>query len=259
MAAPEPHEIFERTKREGERRLSRPLLELVTTAFVAGVDVVFGLVAFAIVDSAMKPHFGKDAAHVFASLAFGIAFVFIVIGRSELFTENFLVPVAGLDRDRRSLLKLLELWLISPIANVLGATALIIVLTVHGVLPHGVGQAFRDTVHLYDHRNWLTSFLSAVGAGALITLMTWLVEGADSMGTRIVSAWISGAVLALVSFNHVIVVTITWVFGVRYGSHAGVGDLVDNFFLAAGGNLIGGMLFVTLTRAGQAKGSGDGG
>jgi formate/nitrite transporter FocA (FNT family) len=41
---------------------------------------------------------GKDAAHVAASLGFGVGFVFIVVGRAELFTENFLVPLAGLDR-----------------------------------------------------------------------------------------------------------------------------------------------------------------
>ena len=34
--APEPHEMFARTREEGERRLTRSRLELATTSFVAG-------------------------------------------------------------------------------------------------------------------------------------------------------------------------------------------------------------------------------
>ena len=93
--APEPHEMFARTRDEGERRLTRSRLELTTTSLVAGFDVVFGVIALAAATATMTPHFGPEAAHFFGSLAFGIAFIFIVVGRSELFTENFLVPVTA--------------------------------------------------------------------------------------------------------------------------------------------------------------------
>jgi len=33
-------------------------------------------------------------AHVLGSLTFGIGFTFLTIGRSELFIENFLIPVS---------------------------------------------------------------------------------------------------------------------------------------------------------------------
>src|SRR4051794_26613903 len=94
--APEPDEMFARTREEGERRLRRSRLELTTTSLVAGFDVVFGVIALASATAAMAPHFGPEAAHFFGALGFGIAFIFIVVGRSELFTENFLVPVTAL-------------------------------------------------------------------------------------------------------------------------------------------------------------------
>jgi formate/nitrite transporter FocA (FNT family) len=99
------------------------------------------------------------------------------------------------------------------------------------------------------------AFWSAVVAGGLITAMTWLIEGADSYGTRIAIAWASGAVLALVHLNHVIVVTLELFLGIRYGADVGWGDVWSNFGVAAAGNMVGGLLFVTLTRFGQAKGS----
>ncbi len=255
--APEPHEMFARTREEGERRLTRSRLELTTTSLVAGFDVVFGVIALAAATATMTPHFGPEAAHFFGSLAFGIAFIFIVVGRSELFTENFLVPVTALRRGKLSKLKLAELWTISPVMNIIGGTALILVVTSKGVLPEGAAPAL---VHIADdigaHTHW-SAFLSAIAGGALITVMTWMVEGVGTTGGRIVVAWIAGVLLALGSFNHVIVVTLELIFGMRFGADIGLDDTALNFAIAAAGNLIGGMLFVTLTRTSQAIGAGD--
>ncbi len=253
-AAPEPQEIFARTQEEGRRRLSRPPVELAATALVAGFDVVFGVIALGIVASHLSEHFGDAAAHVAGSLSFGIAFVFIVVGRSELFTENFLVPIAGLERrSRGSWAKLGELWTLSPVLNLLGGTLLVLLVTSHGVLPERTGGALVRVAEALDGKSFVTAFLSAITAGALVTLMTWLVEGSASAGIRLASAWLVGALLALGSFNHVIVGTLELVFGMRYGADVGYGDLFQNLGIAALGYLIGGVLFVTLTRIGQAR------
>jgi formate/nitrite transporter FocA (FNT family) len=144
------------------------------------------------------------------------------------------------------------------VLNIVGGTLLIIILTVHGVLPHGAGNPLRTTAYELQQNGPLGAFMSAIVGGALITLMTWLVEGAESMGVRIVTAWLSGTLLALGVMNHVIVATLELIFGVRYGANIAYGDVISNFFVAAAGNLIGGVLLVTLTRTGQAKGSGGG-
>jgi formate/nitrite transporter FocA (FNT family) len=255
--APEPEEIYERTKAEGRRRLTRPPLEVVSTAIAAGVDVVFGIAALGFAEAAVEPRFGKELAHLTGALAFGVAFVFIIVGRSEQFSENFLVPLAGLDRgDRRSWFKLGELWILSPIFNLLGGAALVLVLTTHGVLPHGTGHAVTRAGNVFDDYTFTSAFMSAIAAGALITLMTWMVEGQHSMGVRVAVAWIVGAVLALGQFNHVIVATLEEFFGIRLGSSIGWGDLFQNLLTAGAGNMIGGLLFVTLNRFTQARSSG---
>ena len=140
MSVPQPEDIYVRTKEEGRRRLERPFVEVVSTALAAGFDIVAGIVALALVSAHLAGWTGVDAAHVFGSIAFGVGFVFLVVGRGELFTENFLVPIAGLDRrDRSSWLALARLWTVSPVFNILGGTLIILVLTVHGVLPEGTG------------------------------------------------------------------------------------------------------------------------
>ena len=252
--APEPEEIYERTKAEGRRRLTRPPLEVASTAIAAGVDVVFGIAALGFAQAAVEPRFGKEFAHLAGAIAFGISFVFIIVGRSELFTENFLVPLAGLDHRRRGAwANLAKLWLTSPIFNVVGGLVIILLLSTHSVLPYGSGATLVHTAAIVHANGVLALFVSAVFAGALITALTWFVEGQQSMLVRVVVAWIAGAMLALGAFNHVIVVTLELIFGYRYGLHMHWTFIAGNFGLAAAGNMLGGIGLVTLNRLTQGS------
>jgi formate/nitrite transporter FocA (FNT family) len=257
MGAPQPEEIFERTREEGRRRLSRPLTELVSTAVAAGLDIVAGVVVLALVSAALSERFGDNPAHLAGAIGFGVGFVFLIVGRAELFTENFLVPIAALDRnDATSWRKLAQLWTISPVFNLIGGTIMILIATTHGVLPEGAGTPIKDVAQKLHANHTLALFLSAVFAGALITAMTWFVEGSDSMGVRITIAWITGAILALGAFDHVIVATLELIFGLRYGADIPWIFVLGNFGLSLVGNMIGGVLLVTLNRFTQARSAG---
>ena len=256
MPAPQPEEIYERTKEEGRRRLSRPVLELGATAIVGGFDVAVGLAIFFLTSAELERRIGVNAAHFAGAIGFGIGFVFIVVGRSELFTENFLVPITGLTRDRGSWLKLGELWVISLVLNLAGGAVLAVVLTSHGVLRPGSSQAavrLADNLASYSPG---TAFLSGLVAGALMTVLTWFVEGAaESMGVRLVMAWIVGFVLVLGSFDHAIVGSIEMFYGIRSGAHIGYDQLFSNLGIAIASNLIGGLALVTFARSAQALGA----
>ena len=255
-AAPEPEQIYEQARTEGRRRLSRPLHELAATALVGGFDVAFGVAVYALATGAVETRSSRELAHLVGAVAFGIGFVFVVVGRSELFTENFLVPVAGLDRRRGgSWLKLGELWLGTFFLNLVGGSMLAIILTSKGVLTGPSHAAVTRLAEHLGHFSAATAFLSAVVAGALMTLMTWFVEGAaESMSVRILMSWVVGAVIVLGTFNHAIVSTIEIVFGMRYGADVSFSDLFTNLGLAVAGNLVGGLLLVTFARSAQAAG-----
>jgi formate/nitrite transporter FocA (FNT family) len=249
---PQPEDIYRRTKEEGERRLQRPVAEEISTALAAGFDIVGGIVALALVESQLEHWAGRDAAHVFGSVAFGIGFVFLIVGRGELFTENFLVPIAGLDRrSGASWRNLAKLWTLSPLFNVLGGLAVISLLSVHSVLPFGTGATLVRLAATVHANGTLALFVSAIFAGGLVTAMTWFVEGQMTMLARITVAWIAGALLALGAFNHVIVITLELIFGLRYGIEMSWAFVAGNFALAAAGNILGGIGLVTLNRLTQ--------
>jgi formate/nitrite transporter FocA (FNT family) len=258
MPAPQPDEIYARTREEGKRRLSRPVLELAATAILGGFDVAFGIAALVLTEAALAGRVGVEASRVAGAIAFGIGFVFVVVGKSELFTENFLVPITALERSRRSWLKLGELWFGTLMLNIAGGALLAVILTSNGVLRQGAGGAVdRLADHLTGYGAW-TGFLSAIVAGALMTLMTWFVEGAaGTMGTRIVMAWLVGSVIALGTFNHAIVSTIELIFGLRYDVGVSYADLFVNLGVSVAGNLAGGLALVTFVRSAQAMAGGD--
>src|SRR3954462_15716697 len=142
MGAPEPEEIYERTREEGARRLERPFLEGVSTALAAGFDIIAGIVVLALLESQLEHLLGNHAAHVVGAAGFGIGFVFLIVGRGELFTENFLVPLAGLDgKERNAWLKIAELWTVSPVFNIAAGALMGLLLSVHSVVPFGTGKA----------------------------------------------------------------------------------------------------------------------
>ena len=252
---PEPETIYERTKEEGKRRLQRPIVEEISTALAAGFDIVAGIVVLGLLVHFTERHFGKEAAHVLGSMGFGVGFIFLIVGRGELFTENFLVPLAGLDHEDgdTSWRNVLKLWTISPVFNVLGGLLMILIVTTHSVLPYGTGTPIIETAQTLHANGVLALFMSAVFAGGLITAMTWFVEGQATMMPRIVVAWICGTMLALGSFNHVIVVTLELIFGYRYGAHYSWLFILGNFGIAAAGNMVGGIGLVTLNRLTQGR------
>lgn len=184
--APDPDGIYERAAAEGRRRLGMTPVRQMTTGFIAGVTIVFGIVALGVTEALVEPTLGRGVATIVGALAFAIGIVFLIVGRTELFTENY---------------------------------------------------AAR-----------------AVLAGALITLLSYMLEAVDTVTARILVAYLVGFFLALGPFDHVVVSALHVIFGIWLSDAVTYSDLAVNIGLSTVGNLVGGLLLVTLTHTAQVKG-----
>jgi formate/nitrite transporter FocA (FNT family) len=239
---------------EGERRLSRRPLSAGATGLVGGFDVMIGVAIATTVAGALTSVLPAKLASVIGALTFGIGFVLISIGRSELFSENFLIPVGAVMERRQPLRRLPVLWLPTLAANIAGMFILAVIFSVSKVLDHSALVAAGHTANVFAQRSAGSAFLSAVVAGLVMTLWTWLGIAVRTDIGRVWVALLIGFTIAAPSMNHVIVGTGEMMFGVLGGhSSATWGDVGVNFALALGGNLVGGTLFVTLTRFVQAR------
>ena len=82
----ELEDAFRRMVDEGTQRLHRSWREVLVTGFFGGTDIAVGVLAYlAVLHVTHQP--------LLAGLAFSIGFLALLLGRSELFTEGFLVPV----------------------------------------------------------------------------------------------------------------------------------------------------------------------
>lgn len=152
--APTPQEIYERADAEGHRRLFMPLLEQVATSFIAGVTIVFGIAALGVVEALVEPDLGTGVAKVAGALAFGVGVVFLVVGRTELFSENFFHPVATAIEGNRLWGRLARLWLTTLVLNLIGGAVLAAVLTVEGALPGDSAQALASVAEEIAAKGW---------------------------------------------------------------------------------------------------------
>lgn len=237
--APDLIDAFQRTVDEGTVRLTRTWPSLLATGVVGGADVSLGVFAMYLVR--------RDTGNAdLAALAFSIGFIALTLANSELFTENFLVPVAAVVARNASVGKLIKLWLGTFAANLAGAWV------VTGLVMAGFSDlkpvAIRVAAHAAHQPLNDRTLANMVLAGAIITLMTWMERSTESVPAKIVAAVAAAFVLAAGPMGHVIVVSVE-MFG---AFHAGVAYPYVAWLgwvgLALIGNMAGGLGLVTLLR-----------
>jgi formate/nitrite transporter FocA (FNT family) len=235
--------------------MSRSFTGLLATGLVGGIDIMLGILALASITGALLPVLPEETAHLIGSLGFGIGLVFLLIGRSELFTENFMVPVSAAIYGRGSVRMLLRLWGGTLIGNLLGLTVIGFIMTRAGLVPPSTLDAAGSLADTFAARDALAALLSGIVAGTIMTLLTWLAHAASGDSARIQIALLVGFLLAVPSLNHAVVSFGEMAFGIMAGTGSATWlDLAQNFPLAVAGNLIGGLGFVTLARIVQVRG-----
>src|SRR5438270_1512697 len=109
----ELEDAFCRMLSEGAQRLHRTWRAVLVTGFFGGTEVALGVLSYLSVLYATHER-------LLAGVAFSIGFLALLLGRSELFTEGFLVPVVTVAAKRASLGHLLKLWGGTLLANLVG-------------------------------------------------------------------------------------------------------------------------------------------
>lgn len=236
----EVEETFDSTVREGRRRINRPWLPLFATGFVGGVDVGSGLLAYLIVKS-------ETGNTLLAALAFSIGFIALTLANSELFTENFLVPVSAVVARTASILGLLRLWAGTLVFNLLGGyfVTFLIVLAFPDLGKTAVSTA--QTYIGYGH-DW-QALSAAILAGAAITLMTWLQHATEDPLAKLVAAVAFAFLLTGAGLFHSIIDSL-FIFTALHTGEAPFGYLqwLDALWISVLGNAIGGLGLVTMLR-----------
>jgi len=237
---PEVEEAFDRLVSEGSDRLDRPLLALATTGFLGGVDIGVGVLAYLVVDN-------KTGQPLLGAAAFTIGFIALLLARSELFTENFLVPVTARVAGRGTWFRLVRLWVVTLAANLAGG------LLMAGMIVVALPEVRPAAASLGRHYATLgvswRSLLLAILAGVVITLLTRMQHASDDFGPKLVAAVAMSFILVAAQLFHSVLDSIFMFTGLLSGRATYTwSDWAGALGWASLGNVIGGVGLVTSIR-----------
>lgn len=236
----EIEDTLQRTVDEGRSRMSRKWLPLLSTGMVGGIDVGTGVMALLVVEA-------RTGDKLLAGLAFSVGFIALTLARSELFTEDFLVPVSAVIARQSRFRLLLRLWVATAAMNLVGGW-MFTLLVVDGY-PDVKQTAAEAGQHYVDLGLGWRAFSLALLGGAVITLMTWMQHATESTAVKLIPAVTTGFLLGGLQLNHAIVNSLLIFAGLHTG-HTSYGylDWAETAGWAALGNMVGGIALVTLLR-----------
>lgn len=245
--APEEDEVaqaFDRIVSQGAQRLHRTWREVLTTGLAGGIEVGVGVLALLAV-------YAETGSHLLAGLAFSIGFIALLLARSELFTEGFLVPVTATVAGRAGWGQLARLWSGTLVANLVGGWLVMWVVVL--ALPELGTTATESAATFVDAPLDVQSLALAFLAGSVITLMTRMQQGAETEGGKIVAAVAGAFVLAGLVLFHSVLDSLIIFAAIHAGAPIGYGDWLAWFWYTTLLNMAGGLLVVTLLRLVRSK------
>ena len=242
-------EIYENVRVAAREELERPAAALFWSAIAAGLTIGFSFLAGAYL-SKLAPEPLKEAAN---AAGYPLGFIFVVLARNQLFTENTLEPIIPLLHcpSLPTLRKLLALWGIVFVGNMIGAVAFAWMAACTPMVEPEFKRVLLEVATKSTEGGFAMVAYRAVFAGWLIALMAWLIASTRATFAQVFLVWLTTAPIAAFGFRHSIAGAAeafyrAWMGGASWGEMAG------SFVVPAVlGNIVGGVLFVALLNHGQ--------
>lgn len=236
----------------GVRQFGRSKSGLALSSLSAGLDIGFGPLLMVAVLTLFAGRETEPVVRLLVANAYAVGFIFVILGRSELFTEHTTLAVLPVLDGKASVSALGRLWGLVWLANIIG-TLFFSWFAVLVTVELGVAsvEAFSHIASELIGPAWWAVTLSAVLAGWLMGLLSWLVSAGRDTISQILFVWLVTALIGFFGLHHSIAGSVEVLMGVFVESGASWSDY--GFFLiwATVGNAIGGVVFGALLKYGH--------
>ncbi len=240
-------EILSSVIHEGEEIFKKQPRATFLSSCIAGLEIGFSYVMVCTLFFMLHGLIADPFIYRMFGLVYPFGFVLVILGKSALFTEQTSVLALPVLNRQRSILDLLKIWGIVIVGNILGGNFFVLFI---GSLAPEMNLFDTDTmvavgIHILDHKP-LTLFLSAIAAGWLMGLLTWLLNSTIQALTRILIIFMVTGAIGFAGFHHSIVGNLE-VFGAFVHSDSiSVLDYLLFLLITMVGNGFGGAIVVGL-------------
>ena len=254
IQSPSGSVIYQAVFKEGESELERNNTALAWSGVAAGLSMGFSSFTEAVIQAGLP-----DArwAPLIAKIGYAAGFLFVILGRQQLYTENTLTVILPLLRYWRvSVLRnVARLWTVVFVANLVGSLLFALAVAYLPILDTHGHEVLRNVSRAALAPSFATLLVRGVFAGWLIALLVWLLPAAETarIWVILIVTWLIG----IAGFSHVIAGG-TEVFALASGGQIGWTDAFGGFIAPALlGNIIGGVALVAAVKHAQFSGSGE--
>jgi formate/nitrite transporter FocA (FNT family) len=244
-------EILVQQLEKGLTELERPTTGLVLSALSAGLDMGFGPLLMAAMYTLVSGLYGEPLTTILLATLYSVGFIFVILGRSELFTEHTTLAVVPVLDGRSSVGKLGRLWGLVFVGNVVGG-AIFAAFAVFATPTTAVAPAaFEHLASTYTEQPVPVLFSGAILAGWLMGLLSWLIAAAQDTISRVFFVWLVTASIAFMHLPHCIAGTVEVLMGALVSPTISLVEYGQFLLLTTVGNAIGGVIFVALLKYGH--------
>ena len=252
LERPSAQDIYEQVANNARQELARSSVSLAISGLAGGIFMGLSALGNAIAIALLTPA-GATPTNItlfIAKMFYPLGFIVVILGRSQLFTENTLYPVALVLAERRHFWRTIRLWATVLSANVLGALTFAAIASLTNALRPDFVQALAQLGLDAIHNSPSSVFWSGVMGGWIIATVAWLVSGSHSITGSVMVIWMLTFVVGLGNFAHCIATS----------GEVLVAILIDRapwvayplwLLPAVAGNICGGVGMVTLLEYGQ--------
>ncbi|MEO6039467.1 MAG: formate/nitrite transporter family protein [Saprospiraceae bacterium] len=243
----EAYEIMRDQIRAGLKEHNRSDLGLFLSSLSAGLEVGFSILIIGIIFTLFKDESSAGQLALMMALVYPIGYIFVIIGRSELFTEHTTLATIPVMNGEATLGSLAKLWLLVYVGNLVGGYIFGSISLVFNAEMHLIGKDFFYFVSEKMLKYSVSATLiSSIMAGWLMGMLSWLLSSAQDTFSRVVMIFLVTFLISIAGLHHCIVGSIevfmgffgeanqiSWVQFLRFQVLATLGNIIGGVFLVA--------------------------
>lgn len=242
-------EILKQQLEEGQEIYDRSIVSILLSSLTAGLEIGFSYLLLCTVYTFFTGKLDPDTVYKMLTFVYPVGFIMVILGKSILFTEQTSLLTLPVLNNERSLRSLLKMWGLVILGNLFGgylmALLIIWIGPKLGVFELSAVDAIAEHVTSYTP---LVVFTSAVLAGWLMGLLSWLLTSAKDTVSRLIIIYMITAVMSFTGLHHSIIGNVEVFAGLVNSTETTLIDYISFESFALFGNAVGGAVFVALLK-----------